>query len=137
MACFLVPVAEAVAVTAAFAVAKKREQKIQAPQLANGNKFEQENKKIAWSKKLGWLASLLWGGALLLAFEHIWHGEITPFAPFLTAMSSPEGTAQMLYEMATVGILMAVNVTGVWGVICAVADAKFKKVKASLAANNA
>jgi len=34
---------------------------------------------------LGWLTNMLWGGSLLLAFEHVWHGEETPWFPFLTA----------------------------------------------------
>lgn len=137
MACFLVPAAEAIVVTAAFVAAKKKEQKIQAPKLADGDKFSAEQVKITWSKRLGWLMSLLWGGVLLLAFEHFWHGEIVPFPPFLSAMSSKEDTAEMLYEMSTVGVSMAVCVTAVWGVICAVAQAKVKKIKASLSKKTA
>ncbi len=130
MACFLVPAAEAIVVTAAFAVAKKKEQKIRAPHLADGSTFDSRPEKTPWSKKLSLLAGLLWGGILLLAFEHLWHGEIVPFPPFLTAMSNPVDRAQMLHEMATVGVTMAAAVTAVWGVICAVADAKLRRVKA-------
>ena len=132
MACFVVPAAEAIVVTAAYIAAKKSEQKIQAPHLAQGNKFETEEPKITWSKRLSWLLGLLWGGVLLLAFEHFWHGEVVPYAPFLTAMATPEETNQMLHEMATVGVSMAVTVTAVWGVICAVAEAKVKAIKKSL-----
>ncbi|MBQ7739938.1 MAG: hypothetical protein IJT65_01710 [Eubacterium sp.] len=133
MACFIVPAAEAIVVTAAYIAAKKREQKIEAPKLADGNKFATEDVKITWSKRLGWLMGLLWGGVLLLAFEHFWHGEIVAFPPFLTAMANPDDAAEMFHEMATVGVSMAVTVTAVWGVICAVAEAKVKKIKASLA----
>lgn len=132
MACFIVPAAEAIVVTAAYIAAKKSEQKIQAPKLSQGNKFETEEPKITWSKRLSWLMGLLWGGVLLLAFEHFWHGEVVPYAPFLTAMATPEETNQMLHEMATVGVSMAVTVTAVWGVICAVAEAKVKAIKKSL-----
>lgn len=136
MACFLVPAAEAIVVTAAYAVAKKKEQKLEMPKLAEGEVksplSSQNDPKIKLSRKLGWLMSLLWGGVLLLAFEHFWHGEITAFAPFLTAMSNPENTAEMLYEMSTVGVSMAIAVTAVWGVICAFADAKVRKIKAEL-----
>ncbi|MBQ9517033.1 MAG: hypothetical protein IJR60_03050 [Eubacterium sp.] len=132
MACFIVPAAEAIVVTAAYVAAKKKEQKIQAPKLADGDKFATEDVKITWSKRLGWLLSLLWGGVLLLAFEHFWHGEVVPFPPFLTAMLSPEDTTNMLHEMSTVGVSMAVTVTAVWGVICAVAEAKVKKIRAGL-----
>lgn len=132
MACFVVPAAEAIIVTAAYVAAKKKEQKIEAPKLADGNKFAETEAKITWSKRLSWLLGLLWGGVLLLAFEHFWHGEVVPFPPFLTAMATPEDTNAMLYEMSTVGVSMAVTVTAVWGVICAVAEAKVKKIRASL-----
>ena len=132
MACFIVPAVEAIVVTAAYIAAKKSEQKIQAPRLSEGHTFEAEDVKITWSKRLSWLLGLLWGGVLLLAFEHFWHGEVVPFPPFLTAMSSPEDTAEMLSEMSTVGVSMAVTVTAVWGAICAVAEAKVKKIRASL-----
>lgn len=72
------------------------------------------------------LSGLLWGGILLLAFEHLWHGEVTLFAPFLTAMSNPEDKAVMLHEMATVGVTMSAVVTAVWGIAVAVVSAKFK-----------
>lgn len=132
MACFVVPAAEAIIVTAAYVAAKKKEQKIEAPKLADGNKFAETEAKITWSKRLSWLLGMLWGGVLLLAFEHFWHGEVVPFPPFLTAMATPEDTNAMLYEMSTVGVSMAVTVTAVWGVICAVAEAKVKKIRASL-----
>ena len=135
MACFIVPAVEAVAVTAAFVAAKKHEQKITAPARAQGE-IGEKDVKITWSKRLSWLMALLWGGVLLLAFEHFWHGEVVPFPPFLTAMSSPEDTAEMLHEMATVGVSMAVTVTAFWGVMCAIAQAKVKKIKASLAKEN-
>ncbi len=137
MACFIVPAAEAIVVTAAYLAAKKSEQKIQAPKLADGNKFAQDEVKITWSKRLSWLMSLLWGGVLLLAFEHFWHGEVVPFPPFLSAMASPDDTAEMLHEMATVGVSMAITVTAVWGVICAVAEAKVKAIRKSLKKNAA
>lgn len=132
MACFLVPAAEAIVVTAAYIAAKKSEQKIQAPKLADGDKFAADDVKITWSKRLSWLLGLLWGGVLLLAFEHFWHGEVVPFPPFLSAMASPDDTAEMLHEMSTVGVSMAITVTAVWGVICAVAQAKVKAIKKSL-----
>ena len=50
---------------------------------------------------------MLWGGAALLAFEHVWHGEVVPYFPFLTAATDPADRAQMLREMATVGVTMA------------------------------
>ena len=69
--------------------------------------------KIKFSTKLGWLNKLLWGGSALLAFEHVWHGEVVPFFPFLTAVENGE-TAEMLAEMGSAGVMMAVLVTAVW-----------------------
>ena len=60
------------------------------------------------------MTNLLWGGSALLAFEHLWHGEVVPWFPFLTAMSDPADKAEMLYEMSTVGVTMAVLITLVW-----------------------
>ena len=109
MACFLVPTAEAVVVTAAAQVVRAREQK---KTEASGE--ETQRTAIPVSQKLRWLYSLLWGGALLLAFEHLWHGEVTPWFPFLTAAKDPAEAAVMLSEMSTVGVTMAVLVTVVW-----------------------
>ncbi len=109
MACFLVPTAEAVVVTAAAQVVRAREQKKTG---ASGE--ETRSATIPVSQKLRWLYSLLWGGALLLAFEHLWHGEVTPWFPFLTAAKDPAEAAVMLSEMSTVGVTMAVLVTVVW-----------------------
>ena len=131
MACFVVPAAEAIIVTAAYFAAKKRETKIEAKSFATEGKFENEN-KITWSKRLGWLLGLLWGGVLLLAFEHIWHGEVLLYPPFLSAMSSAEDTATMLHEMATVGVSMAVFVTAIWGAVCAFVQARVKKQNKAL-----
>ena len=63
---------------------------------------------------------MLWGGSGLLAFEHVWHGEVTPFFPFLTAAGNPADRMEMLHEMATSGVGMAVLVTAVWGGLVAV-----------------
>ena len=132
MACFVVPAVEAVAVTAAYLVAKKKEQKIATLKLSEGAELTANDVKITWSKRLSWLLGLLWGGVLLLAFEHFWHGEVVPFPPFLTAMADPEDTAEMLHEMATVGVSMAVTVTVVWGAICVAAQAKVAKIRKSI-----
>ena len=133
MACFTVPAIEAIAVTAVYIAAKKKEQKNQLSKASGDIAPAKEEPSITWSKRLSWLMGLLWGGVLLLAFEHFWHGEIVPFPPFLTAMATPEDTAEMLHEMATVGVSMAISVTVFWGAICAVAQAKVKSIKKALA----
>ena len=65
---------------------------------------------------------MLWGGSALLAFEHIWHGEVTPWFPFLTAAGNPEDAMVMLHEMATTGVAMAALVTAVWVGMVAVSN---------------
>ncbi len=64
--------------------------------------------------KLHWLVKMSLGGSFLLAIEHIYHGEIIPVPPFLTAMKDPSDTAAMLHEMATVGVSMAVLLVVAW-----------------------
>ena len=53
----------------------------------------------------------------MLAFEHLWHGELSLSFPFLTAIGDPADTAQLLHEMSTVGVGMAVIVTAAWGLM--------------------
>lgn len=112
MACFLVPAAEAVIVTAVQKTVKSKE-KEETVQVSLADGSMETASKISFSTKLGWLNKLLWGGSALLAFEHVWHGEVVPFFPFLTAVQSGE-TAEMLAEMGSAGVLMAVLVTLVW-----------------------
>jgi hypothetical protein len=124
MACFTVPLAEAI-VTSVIkkGVDKSGADKPVADGDAHGAKSDSLGaKKISWSRKLSWLNSMLWGGAILLALEHIWHGEVVFYPPFLTAMNNPEDTRTMLGEMGTVGVGMAVIVTGAWLVMALVAD---------------
>ena len=107
MACFLVPVAEAVVTTIAAKAISSREDKT--------------TDKPRFSTKLGWLNKMLWGGSALLAFEHVWHGEVIPTFPFLTAVKDGE-TAAMLEEMGSAGVTMAILVTVVWGIMVAAAS---------------
>jgi hypothetical protein len=80
MACFLAPMTEAIVVS----IIKKGTEKKES---AEGI----EKSRSAFSTKLGWLSKMLWGGSLLLAVEHVWHGEITMAYPFLTADERPSG----------------------------------------------
>lgn len=112
MACFLVPAAEAIVTTVAAKVIKSKE-KEEFVKFSLSDGSVQEATKIKFSTKLGWLNKLLWGGSALLAFEHLWHGEVVPFFPFLTAVENGE-TAEMLAEMGSAGVMMSVLVTAVW-----------------------
>lgn len=126
MACFLVPMTEAIVLTVVQKVLEKKEGAAakEVVTSADGYKMAVE----PFSKKLGWLNKLLWGGSALLAFEHLWHGEVVPFPPFLTAATEgPEAVAEMLGEMGTVGVSMAVLITVVWVVMVLVTNAMKKK----------
>ena len=126
MACFLVPAAEAIVSTIATQVVKSKE-KEEVVNLHNSEGIVEETTKISFSKKLGWLNKMLWGGSALLAFEHVWHGEVTPFFPFLTAVKDGE-VMEMLGEMSTAGVLMAVIVTVIWAGMVVVSDVKTKQI---------
>ena len=122
MACLLVPAAEAIVTTITAKILKSREEKNLVKSENNENNCTEictvkENcKEETFSQKLNRLSGFLWGGSGLLAFEHLWHGEITPFFPFLTATADAESTQRMLYEMSTSGVAMATVVTAVWAV---------------------
>ena len=120
MACFLVPAGEAIVTTVVQKVVENKEKK------DGGEKASVTGLK--WSRRLSWLNKMLWGGSLLLALEHVWHGEIVPWPPFLTAMENPADVAPMLHEMATFGSAMAITVTAVWGIMVLVAELKSRAV---------
>ena len=120
MACFLVSAAEALVVTGI----EKAEEKKEKVQIESGKiDAAVEPEKVPMSRKLKWLTWMLWGGAILLCYEHVWHGEVVPWFPFLTAMADPGDAAEMFHEMATVGVTMAVIITVTWFIMCKVSDA--------------
>ena len=125
MACFLVPAAEAVVTTVASKLIKTKENEVSV-KLVQPDGTVEEATKIPFSAKLGWLNKMLWGGSALLAFEHVWHGEVVPFFPFLTAVESGE-TAEMLAEMGSAGVMMAFVVTAAWAGMLAVSSAIEKR----------
>ena len=99
MACFTIPLAEGIILSAAKKIAFKK------------------NADSVIKTKLGHLENMLYGGSFLLAIEHIYHGEVVLYPPFLTAMNNPEDIPEMLHEMSTVGLSMAAIVTVVWGIV--------------------
>ncbi len=103
MACFLVPTAIGILTTAG-------------------------KKRIPENMHIGWLNTMIFGGAAALAVEHIAHGEIVPWFPFLTAMGSAADTSAMLGEMAAVGIPMTLALVGAWAGMVVVYE-KFIAVK--------
>jgi hypothetical protein len=95
MACFLVPMALAIITSI----------------------IQKTARSLAEKLKLWILNTLLWGGVILLALEHVWHGEVVPWSPFLTAMANPADIPVMLHEMATVGTAMSIATFLTWGTI--------------------
>lgn len=134
MACFLAPTAEAVIMTVVSHHAKKKEQQLALPKTGNAETaqtVQTDDGKIPFSRKLSWLTSLLWGGSFLLLFEHIWHGEIVPWPPFLTAMATKADTIEMLKEIATTGVTMALLCTAIWcGMLIVAKHIETKRAKA-------
>lgn len=127
MACFIAPATEALVVTIARKSLEKKEHAKEARVDLGGGIETAE--KIPFSRKLKWLTNLLWGGSALLAFEHVWHGEVVPWFPFLTAASNPQDAVEMLREMATVGGGMVALVTGVWALMLLAARAIEKRAE--------
>ena len=95
MACFIVPMALAIITSM----------------------MQKTARSIAEKLKLWILNALLWGGVVLLALEHVWHAEVVPWPPFLTAMANPADIPVMLHEMATVGAAMSIATFLTWGTI--------------------
>lgn len=71
-------------------------------------------KKIPENLKIGWLNIMIWGGVIMLAVEHIAHGEVVLYPPFLTAMQTPAEIPVMLQEMATIGGTMTITILCIW-----------------------
>lgn len=99
MACFVVPAGAAIVTTAI-------------------------GKKVPEKYHLNWLNSMLWGGVVMLAVEHISHGEIVLYPPFLTA-----GISEVLPEMMRVGVPMTLVIFLIWGMMIAVAAKMAKSIK--------
>ena len=131
MGCFMVPAAEAVITTVATKVMESKEKAPETIEVKLDGVNLETVEKIPFSRKMKWLNNLLWGGSALLAFEHVWHGEVAAHFPFLTAAATPAGAAELLREMATAGVSMSALVTVVWlGIVAATSAIEKKAIKA-------
>lgn len=79
--------------------------------------ISQTTKKVDEKYHVDWLVAMLWGGSLMLTVEHIAHGEIVFFPPFITAMQSSADTVIMLREIATTGVAMTLAIILVWAIM--------------------
>lgn len=131
MACFLVSAAAAIGTAAVKHVVKHKETKaeLKAAETTAEPKEYKFGSEVKWSKKLSYLELSLWSGAFVLAGEHILHGEVTPFPPFLTAAGEGAGAvSEMLHEMGTVGVTMFAAVFAAWAIGTFLVDLfKFRK----------
>ena len=99
MACFIVPLVQAIAVTV---YRKSRAGAIAAPDAA------------PLKRHIGTLEKMLWGGTLMLIVDHVINGELTWRFPFFTALTQTGGGGVMLREMLTVGVPMSLVLTAAW-----------------------
>ena len=129
MACFLVSATVGIGTAVARHIVKHHEKKLE---LEGKTQLpEKFGSDVKWSKKLGYLELTLFSGSFVLALEHILHGEVVPFPPFLTAaQEGSEAVQEMLTEMGTVGVAMLAILLVAWAVGVVIVDYfKFKKRK--------
>ena len=108
MACFIVPLTQAVATTIYRKTTKHPDSFV--------------------GRNLMTLELMLWGGSLMLIVDHIINGEVTYLYPFFTALETEGGALVMLREMLTVGVPMSVLVTAVWAIWCYAKERKTASV---------
>ena len=115
MACFTVSAVAAIGVGVARHIVKHNEKKAE---LAGKERvIEKFGSDSKWSTKLAYLETALFAGSFVLAGEHIIHGEVTPYPPFLTAAAEgPEAVAEMFHEIATVGVTMFTLIVAFWAI---------------------
>ena len=86
-------------------------------------------KKIPEALHIGWLNIMIWGGVIMLAVEHIAHGEVVLYPPFLTAMQTPAEIPVMLQEMATVGGTMTIAILCIWLIMVVISQKITQNIK--------
>ncbi len=132
MACFTVSAVAGVGAAIARYAVKHHEKKLELQ--GKEQIIEKFGSDVKWSKKLAYLELTLFSGSFVLAIEHILHGEIVPFPPFLTAALDPNSTAEMLHEISTVGVAMLAILFVSWAVGVFVVDLiKYEKRKENIA----
>lgn len=123
MACFLAPAGVAIVSTIVQKVVKNKEERPTEGQTART--------RGKWTQRLRWLNTMLWGGVALVALEHVWHGEVVPWPPFLTAMQTPGEVGPMLHEILTYGLTMTAVILIAWGIMVGVAELRSRARRSS------
>ena len=101
MACFIVPLVQAIATSACRKAFGK-------------DSFA--------GRHIASLELMLWGGSVMLIVDHIINGELTWRFPFITALGETGGWSIVLREMLMVGVPMSVIITAVWVIYGVVKD---------------
>ncbi len=102
MACFIVPLTQAIATTAI---------RHRAAKTAHNN-----SEVSPFLQHLPRLETMLYGGSIMLIVDHIISGELMPVFPFFSALATQGGALTMLREMLTVGVPMSLIVTAIWAI---------------------
>ena len=101
MACFVVPLVQAIATSA---IRHAKAGSVKNPEAS------------VLMRNLPALEKMLWGGSVMLIVDHIINGELTWRFPFFTALDEIGGGSVMLREMLTVGVPMSLVLTAVWAI---------------------
>ena len=102
MACFIVPLTQAIATTAYRKLSGQSDTFV--------------------GRNLRTLELMLWGGSVMLIVDHILNGELVWYWPFFTTLEVEGGGAVMLREILTVGVPISIAVTAVWAIWCALKE---------------
>ena len=112
MACFIVPMTQAVATTV---YRKLNAKKIDSPESA------------PLMRHVPALEKMLWGGSIMLIVDHIINGELTWRFPFFTALTAEGGASVFWGEILTVGVPMSVVLTLAWILYSVIKERKTAK----------
>ena len=115
MACFIVPMVQAIATRAWCR--------------RHGDAVENPDASVLL-RNLPALEKMLWGGTILLIVDHVLSGELTWQFPFFTALQSAGGSHILLREMLTVGVPMSLILTACWAVYAFVRERKARRLSA-------
>jgi len=102
MACFIIPLTQAIATTALRRRAAKSAtvNTVQNPFLTHLPRLE----------------AMLYGGSAMLIVDHTLSGELMPVFPFFSALATEGGLTTILREMLLVGVPMSLLVTALWAI---------------------
>ena len=115
MACFIVPLVQAIATS----IYRK----------SAGKAVSSPDSNLL-KRNIPTLEKMLWGGSIVLIVDHIISGELSWRFPFFTALDVEGGGAVMLREMLTVGLPMSLILTAIWAVYALLKERRSAAVSA-------